>query len=265
MSTQLDVIPNVFDYQSHNIRVFDIDGHRLAFAGDLGAVLGLKDVRSSLRAVDPEQIFTLPRSDTAHTVPGIWREFAPQVQAITLVSEDGAVELVMQSKKPEARKFRRWLLYEVWPSIRDTGSYSVAPPLTEDQVFYQALEIVTQGVEQLTAKVAEMQAKTEAYEALMSAKGSYSMQEAASVLGWGRTSLMAELRRQEILQDNDLPYSQYRHHFKVVASTFPQKGRQVSYTRTDVLPSALPWLLRRLAISPTRKALQLSSTPSATM
>ncbi|CAG6851071.1 hypothetical protein PICSAR240_03908 [Mycobacterium avium subsp. paratuberculosis] len=48
-----------------------------------------------------------------------------------MVSENGATDLILDSRKPEARRFRRWLTHEVWPAIRDTGSYSTAPPLTD--------------------------------------------------------------------------------------------------------------------------------------
>ena len=45
------------------------------------------------------------------------------MNSISLVSEDGATDLVLDSRKPEARAFRRWLTHEVFPSIRDTGQY----------------------------------------------------------------------------------------------------------------------------------------------
>ncbi|UKO61718.1 hypothetical protein KYG70_05345 [Mycobacterium avium subsp. paratuberculosis] len=54
-----------------------------------------------------------------------------QIRKVTVVSENGATDLILDSRKPEARRFRRWLTHEVWPAIRDTGSYSTAPPLTD--------------------------------------------------------------------------------------------------------------------------------------
>jgi prophage antirepressor-like protein len=129
VSAELSVVPQVFDYESSTIRVFDISGERVAIAGDICAALDLKDVTSSLRVVQPGDKMTLRRSDTPHSMPGIWSEFAPQVQMITLITENGATDLVLESRKPEARAFRRWLTHVVWPSIRETGSYSVAPAI----------------------------------------------------------------------------------------------------------------------------------------
>jgi hypothetical protein len=64
--------------------------------------------------------------------------------------------------------------------------------------------------------------------------------EAANILGWGRTSLMAELRRRKILQANNLPYTAWLDYFKVLPRTrVTPGGAVVSYTCTEVLPSGL--------------------------
>ena len=44
-----------------------------------------------------------------------------------LVNESGLYNLIFQSRKPEAKKFRKWVTNEVLPSIRRTGSYTVQP------------------------------------------------------------------------------------------------------------------------------------------
>ena len=47
-------------------------------------------------------------------------------QKMNVVSEPGLYRLIFMSRKPEAEKFKRWVFHEVLPSIRKTGSYSVA-------------------------------------------------------------------------------------------------------------------------------------------
>lgn len=47
-------------------------------------------------------------------------------QEMTMVNESGLYHLVLLSKKPEAKKFRKWVTEEVLPSIRKTGSYSIS-------------------------------------------------------------------------------------------------------------------------------------------
>jgi prophage antirepressor-like protein len=58
---------------------------------------------------------------------------------VTLVTEDGATDLILESRKPQARAFRRWLTHVVWPAIRDTGTNSVAPALEGEELLAAAV------------------------------------------------------------------------------------------------------------------------------
>lgn len=46
-------------------------------------------------------------------------------QGMKFINESGLYDLILESKKPEAKVFRRWVTSEVLPSIRKTGSYNV--------------------------------------------------------------------------------------------------------------------------------------------
>ncbi|MDM2401904.1 BRO family protein [Mycobacteroides abscessus] len=116
-----------FKFEDTRIRVFAIDGRKLAVGADICAALDLKNSRHALARLDADDKLTISRSDTVGRSDGIWTGFAPQVQSVTLITENGATELILDSRKPEARRFRRWLTHTVWPSIRDTGSYSPMP------------------------------------------------------------------------------------------------------------------------------------------
>ena len=48
------------------------------------------------------------------------------MQRTNFISESGLYTLILRSNKPEAKKFKRWITHEVIPSIRKTGSYSIA-------------------------------------------------------------------------------------------------------------------------------------------
>ena len=76
--------------------------------------------------------------------PNAWRregggghETFPVLQgnegACTYISESGLYELIMRSQLPCAKVFKRWVLKEVLPSIRRTGSYSAQPSLEEEE------------------------------------------------------------------------------------------------------------------------------------
>lgn len=47
-------------------------------------------------------------------------------QVANFVSEDGLYDVILDSRKPEAKVFRKWITSEVIPSIRKTGGYSLS-------------------------------------------------------------------------------------------------------------------------------------------
>jgi prophage antirepressor-like protein len=102
---ELVTVPHVFRFDGDRIRVFDIDGHRLAVAPDLCAVLGLTNTTKAVANLDDHDKVTICRSDTLTIIQGIWEQFAPQVQVVTLITEDGATDLILESRKPQARAF----------------------------------------------------------------------------------------------------------------------------------------------------------------
>jgi hypothetical protein len=50
-------------------------------------------------------------------------------QILTVINESGLYSLILTSRKPSAKKFKKWITAEVLPSIRKTAGYAAAPPL----------------------------------------------------------------------------------------------------------------------------------------
>ena len=63
------------------------------------------------------------------------------MQKVVFVNEDGLYDVILDSRKPEAKKFRKWITSEVVPSIRKTGSYS-AKPITALTALEQTLTVL---------------------------------------------------------------------------------------------------------------------------
>ncbi|MDZ7910775.1 MAG: phage antirepressor KilAC domain-containing protein [Rhodococcus sp. (in: high G+C Gram-positive bacteria)] len=177
-----------FNYESTEIRTADIDGKRWAVALDICQALDIKDVRTAVERLDEaDRVLTPIRS-------------GGQNRNMWVVSEDGATDLVLDSRKPEARRFRRFLTHEVWPAIRDTGTYSTTPALTDDELIHQALSISATRVAALTERVAELEPKALVAEKLLDATGDYEVADAAKVLSrsgvtTGRGRLFDDLHR----------------------------------------------------------------------
>ncbi|AEK09671.1 hypothetical protein PBI_MOZY_57 [Mycobacterium phage Mozy] len=147
-----------FRFEQTKVRVFTIDGRKLAVGADVCAALDIKNARDALSRLEPGDRLTISRSDTVGCSDGIWNGFAPQVQSVTLISENGATDLILESRKPEARRFRHWLTHTVWPAIRDTGSYGTAtsiPDITTPEGLLAMTEMFADTARKLVAVESE--------------------------------------------------------------------------------------------------------------
>lgn len=115
----INVLVNVFN--GNEIRHVMINGEPWWVAKDVCDVLEIKDVSSSLRKLDDDEKGT----HSILTLGG--------VQELLTVNEYGLYSLVLGSRKPEAKQFKRWITHEVLPSIRKHGGY-IAPDATKEQV-----------------------------------------------------------------------------------------------------------------------------------
>lgn len=133
-----------FQYGAHEVRTLLIDGEPHFVANDLCGVLDLTDPRKSVNLLDEDERNTVPVIDSLG-----------RSQQTFVVTEAGMYSLVLRSRKPEAKSFKRWITHEVLPAIRKTGSYSVAPALP--QTYAEALRELASSVEakaELEAKIA---------------------------------------------------------------------------------------------------------------
>lgn len=96
------------------VRVVDIKGEPWFAGKDVAAVLGYTDVRQAIRKhVDDED-----KGSVEMTTPG-------GMQKIVCINESGLYSLIISSKLPKAKEFKRWVTSEVLPSIRRTGGYQI--------------------------------------------------------------------------------------------------------------------------------------------
>ena len=132
------------------LRVTERDGDLWFVAKDVCEALGIatNHIRESL---DEDEVSNLRNREIG---PGLGGK-APLV-----VNEAGFYSLVLRSRRPEAREFRRWVTHDVIPSIRRTGGYMVARrDETPEQTMARALLIAREALDRRDARIAELEPK----------------------------------------------------------------------------------------------------------
>lgn len=171
-----------------------------------------------------------------------------QRREVYILNEDHAALLMTYMRNSAVvRDFKKRLVREFARLRRAEVGQRPIPQTYADALRELANEVDAR--ELVEARNAELEPKAEFYDELMDADGSYSMQAAANIIGWGRNVMMRELRRRGVLQGNNLPYRRYAHHFKVVPGTrtHPHTGDLIPTATTHVLPSGIPFIRRKLA------------------
>jgi prophage antirepressor-like protein len=115
--------PFVFDEALVRVRT-DEQGNPWFVAKDVCSVLDLGNVTEALRPLDDDEKITLSNSE------GNPRAGVPH--QINMVSESGLYALVFRSRKPEARRFRKWVTSEVLPALRRTGRFAMSETQVQD-------------------------------------------------------------------------------------------------------------------------------------
>lgn len=87
-------------------------------------------------------------------------------QQMLFVNEDGLYDVILDSRKPEAKKFRKWVTGEVLPSIRKTGGYIAATnDMTDEEIMAKALLVAQSTIERRDQRIKELETANEQQQA----------------------------------------------------------------------------------------------------
>lgn len=161
------------------VRIVEVNGEAWMVGKDVAEALGYKDTVNAIKAhVDDED------------KKGGWRITTPSgEQQMTIINESGLYSLVLSSKLPNARKFRRWVTTEVLPTVRKHGAYMTpetlqAAILNPDTMIQlcQQLKAEQEHSRQLEAENAAMLPKAVFADAVSASKSSILVGELAKLL-----------------------------------------------------------------------------------
>lgn len=106
----------IFQYEDQSkIRTVTIDGEIWFYGADVCETLDIKNTGDAYSRLDKDDI------GTTDGVDAIGRKSKAYI-----VSEYGLYDLILQSRKAEAKKFKRWVTHDVLPQIRKTGTFSIS-------------------------------------------------------------------------------------------------------------------------------------------
>ncbi|TRO20910.1 hypothetical protein EQ826_15320 [Ectopseudomonas mendocina] len=103
------VIP--FQFDTREVRTMLIDDQPWFVAADVCQALAVRNNRDALSRLDEDEKGVA----TTDTLGGS--------QAVGIINESGLYSLILTSRKPEAKRFKKWITAEVLPAIRRTGQY----------------------------------------------------------------------------------------------------------------------------------------------
>jgi anti-repressor protein len=176
-----------------------------------------------------------------------------QHRNMIIINESGLYSLILGSKLPSAKRFKRWVTSEVLPSIRQNGGYiSNQENLTPEQIVAQALIVANNIIQEKDRLLAEQKPKVEFFDTVANSKTALPMDRVAKVLdmGIGRNKLFELLRDKKILDRNNIPYQTYvdRGYFRVIEQKYTKPtGETVVTTKTLVYQRGVDYIRKIVA------------------
>lgn len=115
-------------------------------AKDVCEILDLSNTTVAIQNLDEDEVTKL--------------NLGSQFGETNFINESGLYTLIIRSRKPEAKKFRKWVTNEVLPSIRKNGGYIVGQEtLSEDELIQKALLIATNKLKERERQLEEQKPK----------------------------------------------------------------------------------------------------------
>lgn len=219
------------------VRIVECDGEPWFVGKDVAQALGYKDTINALKShVDPED------------KQGGWQITTPGgTQEMTIINESGLYSLVLSSKLPTAKAFKRWITSEVIPSIRKTGGYITGQgQLSPEELMAKALMVAQKTLAErdvristLTVENQIMAPKAEYFDDLVDRNLLASFRETAKQLAIKEKAFIAFLLEKKFIYRDKkgklMPYAEKNNGLFEVKECFNDKT-QWSGTQTMITP-----------------------------
>lgn len=185
---------NKFNFESSTIRVVNINGDPWFIGKEICDLMGIVNTGVAFSELDTEDKQLINHPDMVKM--GICNTDDFDILRLMLISEPGLYELVMKSRKPDAKRFKKWVVSEVLPSIRKTGAYGVKP-LSRLEMIDQMREIelariaAEEKAQAFANTIVKQQPKVEYFNRVaVSEEAALNIRDAANRLGFGQNNFV---------------------------------------------------------------------------
>ena len=180
-----------------SVRSITVNGEPYFVGKDVAEILGYKDTSDAMRRqVDDEDKLTRCFTDSG------------QSREMYIINESGLYSLILSSKLPTAKRFKRWVTSDVLPAIRRHGLYAVDDMLNNPDALIEALQAYKAERMQRLAleaenavqkqQLIEMQPKASYYDVVLNSPDLVSITEISKDYGWSAQKMNEYLHRQGI-------------------------------------------------------------------
>ena len=215
MNANTNYVTKEFLFNDQQVRTVVRDGEPWFVAKDVAIVLRYGNTKDALLShIDEEDRAILQRSENA--------TFEIPNRGLTIINESGLYSLIVSSKLPTAKDFKRWVTSEVLPTIRKHGAYMdtdiIEKSLADPDFLIQlatTLKEEKQRRMEAEAKIAADEHKVDFYNAVGSTSATLTIERFAKLvteklgIQTGRNRMFQWLRKNGFLQANNMPYQRY--------------------------------------------------------
>ena len=172
-----------------------------------------KDVAEALGYSRPLDALSKHVEEDDSAKRGLIDSLGRKQQAI-FINESGLYSLILSSKLPQAKEFKRWVTSEVLPQIRKTGGYiptkdADGRPLTDLEIVCLAFKIQQRTIEEQHKLIEEMAPKAEYADEVLESVSCYTTTQIAKELGMTVYDLTRELIGRKVMYKQSGQYMLY--------------------------------------------------------
>jgi anti-repressor protein len=242
----MNEIQKIFNYQGTQLRTVVLNNEPWFVAKDVCEILEIKNPTDALKRLDSDERarFNLGRQGKTN-----------------IVNEPGLYTLILGSRKPEAKQFKRWITHEVIPSIRKHGAYMTPEKIEEvllnpDTLIKLATNLKEEQQKRIAAEkqIEQQKPLVNFAETCMASDKSLLVREVAKMISkqgilMGERRLFQKLRDWKLIFPNkNEPYQEYidRGYFEISQGVKETSKGSFTWLTMRVTPKGQMYIINRL-------------------